>query len=416
MPAYAYTGLSGKGKNVKGVANADNVAALKASLRRDGIYLTAVTETTAAAAAQGGGGGEGGGREIDIGKMFDRVTPKMVASMTQLLGTLLQAGVTLPEALAALTDQVESQRFKGILSDIAEKVNQGSSLADAMEPYPKTFPKLYVNMIRAGEASGALETVLFRLSEFLEKQLEIRGKVNSAMFYPVVLSILGGVIITVLMVGIVPKITGMFTDMNAELPWNTKLLIWMSDTISGYWWAIILAGWGAIWLFRRWRRTEAGRWTGDTILLKIPVLGELVRKIAIARFARTLATLLSSGVQLLQALDIVRTLLGNVVLEKVITDARDSIREGENIAPALKRSGHFPPLVTHMVAVGERSGQLEQMLGDVATAYDRETNTSIQRLTGLLEPLMIVVMGVAVGFVVFSIMRPIMMLTEMAGS
>jgi len=416
MPAYAYTGLSAKGKNVKGVANADNVAALKASLRRDGIYLTAVNETTAAAAAQSGGGAAGGGREVDLGKLFDRVTPKMVASMTQLLGTLLQAGVTLPEALAALTDQVESQRFKGILSDISEKVNQGSSLADAMDPYPKEFPKLYVNMIRAGEASGALETVLFRLAEFLEKQLEIRSKVNSAMFYPVVLSVLGGVIITVLMVGIVPKITGMFTDMNAELPWNTRLLILMSDTISSFWWAIILGGWFGGWLFRRWRRTEAGRWTGDTILLKIPVLGELVRKIAIARFARTLATLLSSGVQLLQALDIVRTLLGNVVLEKVITDARDSIREGENIAPALKRSGHFPPLVTHMVAVGERSGQLEQMLGDVATAYDRETNTSIQRLTGLLEPLMIVVMGVAVGFVVFSIMRPIMMLTEMAGS
>jgi general secretion pathway protein F len=417
MPAYSYTGLSAKGKNIKGVANADNVAALKASLRRDGIYLTGVNETTAAAAAQAAGGGEGaGGREIDIGKMFDRVTPKMVASMTQLLGTLLQAGVTLPESLAALKDQVESPRFKGILSDIAEKVNQGSSLADSMDAYPKAFPKLYVNMIRAGEASGALETVLFRLAEFLEKQLEIKSKVSSAMFYPIVLAALGGVIITVLMVGIVPKITGMFTDMNAELPWNTKLLIWMSDTISGYWWAILLAGWFAGWSFRRWRRTEAGRWSGDTMLLKVPVLGELVRKVAIARFARTLATLLSSGVQLLQALDIVRTLLGNVVLEKVITDARDSIREGENIAPALKRSGHFPPLVTHMIAVGERSGQLEQMLGDVATQYDRETNTSIQRLTGLLEPLMIVVMGVAVGFVVFSIMRPIMMLTEMAGS
>lgn len=416
MPAYSYSGLSAKGKNVKGVANADNVAALKASLRRDGIYLTAVTETTAAATAKAGGEGAGGGREIDIGKMFDRVTPKMVASMTQLLGTLLQAGVTLPEALAALTDQVESPRFKGILSDIAEKVNQGSSLADSMDAYPNAFPKLYVNMIRAGEASGALETVLFRLAEFLEKQLEIKSKVQSAMFYPIVLAILGGVIITVLMVGIVPKITGMFTDMNAELPWNTKLLIWMSDTISGYWWAILIAGWFAGWSFRRWRRTEAGRWTGDTILLKLPVLGDLVRKIAISRFARTLATLLSSGVQLLQALDIVRTLLGNVVLEKVVADARDSIREGENIAPALKRSGQFPPLVTHMVAVGERSGQLEQMLGDVAAQYDRETNTSIQRLTGLLEPLMIVVMGVAVGFVVFSIMRPIMMLTEMAGS
>ncbi len=418
MPAYAYTGLSAKGKNVKGTASADNVAALKATLRRDGIYLTAVNETAGAATDSGGARASGGAsdREIDLSKLFDRVTPKMVASMTQLLGTLLQAGVTLPEALAALTDQVESARFKSVLSDIAEKVNQGSSLADSMHAYPAVFPKLYVNMIRAGEASGALETVLFRLAEFLEKQLDIKNKVSSAMLYPVVLAVLGAVIITVLMVGIVPKITGMFADMNADLPWNTKLLIWLSDAIAGYWWAIILMGWLSVWLFRRWRRTEAGRWTGDSIVLRLPVLGEMVRKIAISRFALTLSTLLSSGVQLLQALDIVRTLLGNVVLEDVISKARDSIREGENIAPALKRSGHFPPLVTHMIAVGERSGQLEQMLGDVARTYDRETNTSIQRLTGLLEPLMIVLMGLAVGFVVFSIMMPIMMLTEMAGT
>lgn len=415
MPAYAYTGLSAKGKNVKGVATADNVAALKASLRREGIYLTAVNETTAAAASDAAAGGARD-REIDLGKLFDRVTPKMVAAMTQLLGTLLQAGVTLPEALAALTDQVESQRFKTVLTDIAEKVNQGSSLADSMSAYPKVFPQLYVNMIRAGEASGALETVLFRLAEFLEKQLEIKGKINSAMLYPVVLAVLGAAIITLLMVGIVPKITGMFEDMNADLPWNTKLLIWLSDTISGYWYLLILLGWFSVWAFRRWRRTEAGRWTGDAIVLRLPVVGELVRKIAISRFSLTLSTLLSSGVQLLQALDIVRTLLGNVVLEDVIAKARDSIREGENIAPALKRSGHFPPLVTHMIAVGERSGQLEQMLGDVARTYDRETNTSIQRLTGLLEPLMIVFMGVGVGFVVFSIMQPIMMLTEMAGT
>ncbi|MCX4242950.1 type II secretion system inner membrane protein GspF [Paraliomyxa miuraensis] len=415
MPAYAYTGLSAKGKNVKGVATADNVAALKASLRRDGIYLTAVNETTAAAGAAASASG-GADREIDLAKLFDRVTPKMVASMTQLLGTLLQAGVTLPEALAALTDQVESQRFKTVLTDISEKVNQGSSLADSMAAYPKVFPQLYVNMIRAGEASGALETVLFRLSEFLEKQLEIKNKINSAMLYPVVLAILGAAIITLLMVGIVPKITGMFEDMSAELPWNTKLLIWMSDTISGYWWAILLLIWFLGWAFARWRRTEAGRWAGDAMVLRLPVVGELVRKIAISRFSLTLSTLLSSGVQLLHALDIVRTLLGNVVLEDVIAKARDSIREGENIAPALKRSGQFPPLVTHMIAVGERSGQLEQMLGDVARTYDRETNTSIQRLTGLLEPLMIVFMGVGVGFVVASIMQPIMMLTEMAGS
>jgi general secretion pathway protein F len=411
MPAYAYSGLNVKGKAIKGVVTAESVGALKASLRRDGVFLTSVTETSAAAANRGAAGG----REVDLGRMFDRVSPKMVAATTRLMGTLLHAGVTLPESLRALTDQVESQRFKGILSDVADKVNEGSSLADSMGKYPKVFPQLYINMIRAGEASGALETVLFRLAEFMENQIEIRSKVTSAMFYPIVLTVLGAVVITVLMVGIVPKITSMFTEMNADLPWYTELLIFMSDMIGGYWYLIIAGIVGAVWLFRRWRATEVGQVTGDTIILSVPVLGDLVRKIAVARFARTLSTLLASGVQLLFALDIVRTLLGNVILEKVVTEARDNIREGEGIAPALKRSGQFPPLVTHMIAVGERSGQLEQMLGDVADAYDRETNTTIGRLTALLEPLMIVGMGVAVGFVVFSIMRPIMMMTEMAG-
>ncbi len=410
MPAYAYTGLTNKGKQIRGILSADNVAALKAALKREGVYLTGVTETTAAAA-----GSAAGGREIDLSKLLDRVTPKMVADTTRLLGTLLHAGVTLPESLRALTDQVESQRFKGILSDVADKVNEGSSLADSMAAYPKIFPGLYINMIRAGEASGALETVLFRLAEFMEKQLEIRSKVTSAMFYPIVLSVLGAVIITVLMVGIVPKITSMFTDMNAQLPWNTRLLIWLSETITSYWWLIILAGFGVVWLFRKWVATPSGRWAWDRFLLNLPVFGELIRKVSIARFARTLSTLLQSGVQLLQALEIVKSLLGNVVLEKVVGQARDNIREGQGIAPALKQSGEFPPLVTHMIAVGERSGQLESMLSDVADAYDRETNTTIQRSTALLEPLMIVVMGVAVGFVIFSIMQPIMMLTEMAG-
>lgn len=411
MPAYAYSGLTNKGKSIKGVTTAESVAVLKAALKREGVYLTGVSETTAAAAQEA----SGSGREVDISKLFDRVTPKMVAGMTQLLGTLLHAGVTLPEALQALTEQTESQRFKGILSDIAEKVNEGSSLADAMSKYPKVFPQLYINMIRAGEASGALETVLFRLAEFLEKQLEIKGKVSSAMFYPIILTVLGAGIVTVLMVAVVPKITAMFTDMNAQLPWNTRLLMFLSDAISGYWYLIIMAMAGTVWTFRKWRATPAGQWTGDTIVLQTPVVGDLVRKVAIARFARTLSTLLAAGVQLLQALDIVRTLLGNVVLEKVVSEARDNIREGQGIAPALKHSGQFPPLVTHMIAVGERSGQLEQMLGDLADAYDRETSTTIQRFTTLLEPLMIVAMGVAVGFVIFSIMRPIMMMTEMAG-
>lgn len=413
MPAYAYTGLTAKGKSIKGVATADNLASLKANLKREGVFLTTVTESTNAAVAQAKAGG--GGREIDLSGLFDRVQPKLVAATTRLLATLLHAGVTLPESLKALTDQVESPRFKAILSDIAVRVNEGSSFAESLAKYPKVFPQLYVNMVRAGEASGALETVLYRLSEFMEKQLEIRGRVSKALMYPIVLAILGAVIVTVLMVGIVPKITGMFEDMQAELPWNTRLLVFMSNFMANFWWLIVLSIVGGVWFFRRWRATAAGRWIGDRMVLATPVLQDLVRKIAIARFARTLSTLLAAGVQLLAALDIVRTLLGNSVLEKVVSDARDNIREGEGIAAALKHSGEFPSLVTHMIAVGERSGQLEQMLSDLADAYDRETTTTIERFTALLEPLTIVLMGGAVGFVIYSIMRPIMMITEMAG-
>lgn len=419
MPSFEYAGLNAKGKNVKGVLTSESVNALKASLRKQGVFLTGVKEIAGGGGGGGGGGsaaaGAGGGREVDLGRFFDRVSAKMVTQMTQLLGTLLSSGVTLPESLRALTDQVESPRFKGMLSDIADKVNEGSALADAMSAYPKAFEPLYINMIRAGEASGALETVLFRLAEFMEKQQELRSKVSSAMLYPIILSFLAVVLIIVLMVGVVPKVTGMFESMNAQLPWNTRLLIWSSDMMSSYWYILLFGAAGSIFLFLQWRASAPGRKTLDTVTLKMPVVGDLARKIAITRFARTLQTLLSSGVQLLEALDIVRTLLGNVVLEKVVTEARNNIREGEGIAPALKRSGQFPSLVTHMIGVGERSGQLEQMLGDVAVAYDRETAVTITRLTALLEPLMIVFMGVGVGFVVFSIMRPIMMLTEMAG-
>jgi general secretion pathway protein F len=412
MPAFAYTGLSKSGKSVKGIENADNVAALKANLKRVGIFLTAVSETNANTAANAG---SGMAREIDLTALFDRISQKLVARNTRLLATLLCAGVTLPEALQALTEQVESRRFKGVLGDIANRVNEGSSLADAVARYPDVFLPLYVNMVRAGEASGSLETVLLRIADFMDQQEELKGKVTSAMIYPVIMTVLSGGIVMMLMINVVPQITEMFDGMNAELPWNTTFLIWISNLLADYWFMFMAAGAGLVWLFRRWRATEIGRATGDTILLKIPVVGDLARKLSIARFARTLSTMLASGVQLLQALDIVRSLLGNYVLEKVVATARDNIREGEGIAPALKRSGEFPSLVTHMIAVGERSGQLEQMLIDVANAYDREVNIALTRMTATLEPLMIVAMGGSVGFIVFSIMQPIMMLNEMAG-
>jgi general secretion pathway protein F len=413
MPAYAYTGLNPAGKTVKGIETADSVPALRASLKRQGVYLTAVAETAGGSGASGQAVASVGSREIDLGQLFDRIRPKDVAGMTRLMSTLLCAGVTLPESLAALTDQVESPRFKNVLSDIGSKVNEGSSLADAMAAHPKIFSKLYINMVRAGEASGALETVLIRIADFMDQQEELRGKVTTAMFYPAAMALVGVGVVTLLMVKVVPNIAEMFAGQGAQLPLTTRTLIALSDLIAGWWWLLIMLFIGAIWMFRKWRATTVGRELTDRMILATPVVGALARKIAVARFARTLSTMLASGVQLLQALDIVRSLLGNVVLERVVTEARDAIREGAGIAPALKRSGQFPPLVTHMIAVGERSGQLEQMLTDLADAYDREASAAIGRLTAVLEPVMIVAMGGSVGFIVFAIMTPILQMNQM---
>lgn len=410
MPAFAYTGLKANGRSIKGIESHESVAALKAALKRKGIYLTAVSES-AAGAKESGSSSSG----IDFKSYLDRVGSKLIARVTRLLGTLLCAGVTLPESIDALIEQVESAKLKGILSDIGGKVREGSALADAMGDHPTIFSPLYLNMVRAGEASGSLETVLLRLSDFIEQQEEMKGKVKGALAYPMATGLVGGGVVTLLMVKVVPNISQMFADQGVELPFATKLLMFVSDTISGFWWAILTLAIFGVWMFRRYRNSEKGREATDRMLLKIPVIGDMARKIAIARFARTLSTMLASGVQLLQALDIVRSILGNVVLEKVVGDARNNIREGAGIASSLKKSGEFPPLVHHMIAVGERAGQLEQMLTDVADAYERETSTAINRAMSLLEPAMIVGMGGSVAFIVMAIMKPMLQLNQMAG-
>jgi general secretion pathway protein F len=407
MPAFAYTGVTRAGKSVKGIENADNVAVLRLALKRKEIFLTAVTETSKEVAASSGG------IEIDFSKLFDRVRPKDVARMTRLLSTLLCAGVTLPESLETLMEQVESQEFRSILSDLATKVKEGSALAEAMKGHPKVFGDLYINMIRAGEASGALETVLIRLAELMDATEATKSKVSSALIYPVIMGVVGAGVVILLMVKVVPKMAQMFASQGAQLPLATRILMWVSNAIADYWWLLLALALAGVWLFRRYRATKAGRAATDALVLKIPVLGDLARKVAIARFSRTLSTMLASGVHLLMALDIVRVMLGNSVLEDVITSARDNIREGEGIAPALKRSGHFPPLVTNMIAVGERSGQLEQMLNDVANAYDRETDTAVSNAVTMLGPLMLVAMGGSVGFIVMAIMSAMMQMNQM---
>jgi general secretion pathway protein F len=257
-----------------------------------------------------------------------------------------------------------------------------------------------------------LEQVLERLADFLESQAQLKGKVSAALAYPALMLIIGTVLISVLMVAVVPKVTSIFESLDQALPWYTQVLIAISDFLSGYWWLLLPTIALGVYLFNRWKKTKDGRLKWDTFTLKTPVFGPLLQMLAIARFAKTLSTLLSAGVPLLKAMEISNRVLTNALLERVVQDATGSIREGESIAVPLRRSGQFPPMVTHMIAVGEKSGQLEEMLESVSKAYDAQVDTRVQMLTSLLEPLMIVLMGGSVGFIAFAILMPLIQMND----
>ena len=408
MPVFEYKALTAGGKTVQGLREADSPKSLRAVLRREEVFLTEVLGEQQVKAQQA--------REVNVRRwVFGRVSATDLAIATRQLAVLVGAGIPLVEALTALVDQVEHERLKRVLGDVKQRVNEGAALADALAAHPRVFSTLYVNMIRAGEHSGALEVVLVRLSDFTESQARLRSKILGTMTYPIAMVGIGSVILGILFSVVIPKITKIFADTNAVLPWNTRMLIGFSSFVHDYWWALAALLALAIWGFLRWRRTPAGRARWDRWVLRTWVFGPLIRQIAIGRFARTLSTLLKSGVPLLTAMDIVKNIVGNTRLAEVIEQSREAIKEGESIAAPLKRSGEFPPLVYHMVAIGERSGALEEMLGNVASAYEDQVETTIGALTSLLEPLMIVGMGVVVAFIVFSVLMPILQINNLAG-
>ncbi|NTX04224.1 type II secretion system inner membrane protein GspF [Myxococcus sp. CA051A] len=411
MPVFEYRGLNSAGKQIKGLLEADSPKTLRSKLRADGVFLTDVlaqAEGSRGAVSKGANAAQVS-RDIDLRKLGrGRVNTDDVAIFTRQLSTLLGAGVTLVESLTALVDQVEKERFKRALSDIKQRVNEGSTLADALAQHPKIFPNIYVNMVRAGEASGALDAVLTRLADFTENQARLQQKILSTMLYPAIMMVVGGGILVALMVFVVPKVTKIFETMKATLPLSTRILIATSNFFQNWWFVAVPMMALGVWLFMRWTKSPKGKPKWDRFVLKAPVVGSLVRLLSISRFARTLSTLLKSGVPLLAAMDIVKAIMTNTVLAEVIEKARDSIREGESIATPLKRSGEFPPLVYHMVAIGERSGQLEDMLTNVADNYETQVNVRIGALTSLLEPLLIVVMGAVIAFVALSILLPIL--------
>jgi general secretion pathway protein F len=408
MAVFEYRGIViGTGKATKGVRDAENAKVLRSVLRKDGILLTSATEEAAAK--------EKAKRDIKFLSFLDKPSIGDVAIMTRQLATLLRAGIPLFESLNALIEQVERESLRRALTNVREQVREGTSFATALEQHKSIFPPLYVNMVRAGEASGTLETVLERLTGFMENQAKLRGKVTAALAYPALMAIIGTIIISVLMVAVVPNLISTFESMDQALPWYTELLIFVSGFMGKRWWLLLILLGGTLYGQHRWRMTPKGRYAWDHFWLGAPLFGKLLQMLSIARFSRTLATLLAAGVPLLTAMDIVKNVLDNSVLEKVVEDAIGSIREGQSIAEPLKRSKRFPPIVTHMIAIGEKSGQLENMLENVAEAYDSAVETRVQVLTSLLEPLMIVIMGGAVAFIAFSILMPLIQMSSFSG-
>ncbi|QQR89515.1 MAG: type II secretion system inner membrane protein GspF [Myxococcales bacterium] len=407
MTAFAWKGVNSQGRTLKGVRDADSAKAARALLRKEGILVTHVQEQNSQTLAAS--------KDINFKKLFQRISISDVAVSTRLLATLLKSGIPLVEALNALIEQLEKPELKAAFNQTRDKVNEGISLAEALAEHSKIFTPLYINMVSAGEASGTLEVVLERLAEFLESQARLRGKVVSAMAYPMFMGLMGFAVIALMMVVVVPKVTSIFEDFDQVLPWYTRMLIGTSHLISGYWWALLAVFGGLFYWFRRWKSTEEGREKWDRFLLRVPQIGQLIVMIAVTRFSRTLSTLLSSGVPMLNAMDISRRVLGNTILMNVIEEARTSVREGESIAGPIKRSGHFPPIVTHMIAIGERSGHLEDMLENVAMAYEDQVDNKLTMLTSLLEPTMIALMGGIAGTIAFSILMPLMRLNEFIG-
>jgi len=406
MAVFEYKGIQiQSGKAVKGFRDAENARALRGLLRREGILLTLATEE--------GERKEKTKRNLDLLAFLRRPNASDIAIMTRQLATLVRAGVPLVDSVAALTEQVEKEQLQLVLTGVRESLNEGTSFAKSLALHPKVFPPLYINMVAAGEASGSLESVLERLADFMEGQARLKGKVVASLAYPVLMAFIGTVLVGFLMVAVVPKVTAIFENLGQALPWYTSLLILVSNVLAGYWWLMISVTVLGVWWLKRWKAKPAGQLKWDTLKLKLPLFGRLNLLVAVARFTRTLATLLASGVQLLAAMEIGKNVLENARLEMVVSEAIGSIREGESIAEPLKRSGQFPPMVTHMIAVGERSGQLEQMLENVSRAYESDVETRVAALTSLLEPLMILVMGGVVGFIAMAILMPMIQVNEL---
>jgi general secretion pathway protein F len=408
LPVYAYKGVTASGRAARGHLDAESSRAARAKLRRDGIFVTDFAETAEDARPARPGASRW---NVSFRNPFARISPLDLALTTRQAATLIGAGIPLVEGLGALTEQTENPRLKAALGQVRDRVNEGGSFADSLAA-TRAFPELYVSMVRAGEAGGALERVLERLADYLESQVRLRNKVSSILIYPLVMLGFALLVVGVLVTVVLPQITELLVSLDQPLPFYTRWIIALSEFARGWWWAMALAGIAAALGLRALVRTRRGREVWDRTRLRLPVAGRAVRLVAISRFTRTLATLLAGGLPITRALDAARDVANNTVLGRAIDRARESITEGQSVAQPLRASGEFPPLVTHMIEVGERSGELEAMLAKVADTYDEQVETTVARLTALLEPLLILLMVGIVIVIILATLVPLLNVTS----
>jgi general secretion pathway protein F len=406
VPVYEYTALDKGGKSLSGIIDADSAMAARHKLRGTGIYPVEVKETFARRKDQSSA-------PTSFSALFRGVKAAELSATTRQMAILLAAGVPLVSALEGMIGQIENPTFKRILAQVKESVNEGNSLAFSLAQHPKVFSQIYVNMVRAGEASGSLDVVLDRLAEFSEHQQALRGRFRSALAYPIFMACVATLILFFLITFIMPNIMRIFSEMQQTLPTATVLLMGFSNFLKSYWWVIFLAVAAGVFLFKQFKKSAKGQYLWDEIKIRLPIVGPINRKLALARFGRTLGSLLQSGVPLLPALEIVRNIVNNLPIAQVIEKTADDIQEGKSLAAPLSQSRWFPSIMVQMITVGEQSGELEKMLNKIADMYEEEAQSRIMAVTAMLEPAMILCMGLVVGFIVISILLPIFEMNQL---
>ncbi|MBI5360738.1 MAG: type II secretion system F family protein [Planctomycetes bacterium] len=399
---YNYKAFKSTGESASGTIEASDPKDAKVKLRMQNMFVTEITDATPGAKP----------RLLSLPKFTSTKKLTEISAFTRQLATLLHSGIALTEALNALIEQTDSLEWRGVITGVRDKVTQGSSFAEAISGHPHYFNDLYVNMVKAGEASGNLDKVLSRLADYIHGQARLRSKVSAALIYPAIMIVVGSCVVLFLFLFVIPQILVVLEKQNIPKPLPTQILVGLTSFLTHFWWLLFLAGIAIFTAIKLFIATPKGRLFYDGFILKVPVLGQLFRKQAISRFASTFGTLLESGIPAMDALGIVKTVVGNVVIANVIEDVRAKIMEGADISTPLKKGKIFPPVVSYMIAIGEQSGNLEELLRRIAEEYDEEIEVTTQKITALLEPVIIVVMALLVGFVALSILLPILTMSK----